>query len=208
MGLVSVVIPAYNEEKHIANVLDIIVKTAGIEEVIVVNDGSTDNTLEIIKKFPVDYIDLKENHGKGGAMFKGAQKARGDYIFFLDADLVGLTEQHIHAMLEPIKINNSIDMVVGIFDSGRLRTDLAQIVAPFLSGQRVIKKNHLYKINNLSMSRFGVEAVLTKYAVQNKLQVKEVILKNLTHVMKEEKLGLVKGTFSRLKMYWEIAKIR
>ncbi|MFZ5943667.1 MAG: glycosyltransferase family 2 protein [Bacillota bacterium] len=200
---ISAVIPAYNEEKYIGHVLDVLLESNQIEEIIVVSDGSTDGTVNIVKKYPVKLIALSENIGKGGAMLKGAQDAKNNLILFLDADLIGLKKEHVEVMLNKIE---GYDMVVGIFDSGRKTTDLAQVVAPFLSGQRIIKKEHLFKINNLHVSRFGVEVALTKYAAHHNLRVKEVILKELSHVMKEEKLGLVKGFAYRLKMYWEIAK--
>lgn len=202
---ISAVIPAYNEERYIGEVLSVVTKISLLDEVIVVNDGSTDNTKETVESFPVKLINLPQNQGKGGAMVAGINNAVGDYILFLDADLVGLTKEHIESMLTPLEEKN-LDMVVGIFDSGRISTDLAQVVAPFLSGQRVMKKEHLLKVDNLNISRFGVEVALTKYAAKHKLKVKEVVLKDMTHVMKEEKLGLVKGLAYRLKMYWEIAK--
>jgi glycosyltransferase involved in cell wall biosynthesis len=201
---VSAVVPAYNEETYIGQVLDVIVKIPELKEIIVVNDGSTDNTAAIVKSYPVKLISLEKNIGKGGAMLVGARAVQTEYVLFLDADLVGLRENHIYLMLEHLQAN--YDMIVGIFDKGRKTTDWAQVIAPFLSGQRIVKKELLFNINNLHISRFGVEVALTKYASKHKLNVKEVILKELSHVMKEEKLGLFKGFLYRLKMYWEIAK--
>lgn len=202
--LVSAVIPAYNEEKYIGQVLEVLTKIQDLEEIIVVSDGSTDDTPAIAESYPVKLINLSENIGKGGAMMMGARVASGEYILFLDADLVGLKEEHVYSMLASIR--EGYDMIVGVFDSGRKTTDLAQVIAPFLSGQRVIKKEHIFKISNLYFSRFGVEAALTKFATEHNLKVKEVTLRELSHVMKEEKLGIVKGFAYRLKMYWEIAK--
>ena len=62
------------------------------------------------------------------------------------------------------------------------------------------------QIDNLAISGFGVEIVLNHFAEQNKLPIKIVHLPNMSHVMKEEKLGLVRGFAYRMKMYWEIAK--
>ncbi|MGI6227932.1 MAG: glycosyltransferase family 2 protein [Peptococcales bacterium] len=202
--MLSVVIPAYNEEKYIGQVLECLIKIPYLTEIIVVNDGSTDNTAQIVKSYSVKLINLTENIGKGGAMLVGAKAALSEYIFFMDADLVGLDEKHISSMVE--EIEEGYDMIVGIFDGGRKTTDLAQVIAPFLSGQRIVKKKHLFQINDLHVSRFGVEVALTKFAAKHNLKVKEVILHDLSHVMKEEKLGLVKGFAYRLKMYWEIAK--
>lgn len=108
-------------------------------------------------------------------------------------------------MINPILFEN-VDMTIGIFTKGRTATDLAQKFAPFLSGQRAVKKAVLDSIDNLEISRYGFEIALTKYADKQGLDVKEVYLENLTHIMKEEKMGLYKGMKARVKMYFEIIK--
>ncbi|MCO7150882.1 glycosyltransferase [Vagococcus lutrae] len=88
----SIVIPAYNAEKHIkdtvCSVLDQITKYR--YEVIIINDGSTDNTLEIIyKEFgKIDNIIILSKHNSGVAETRnvGIKKAKGNYIYFLDSD--------------------------------------------------------------------------------------------------------------------------
>jgi len=61
-------------------------------------------------------------------------------------------------------------------------------------------------MSDLDAARFGVEIALTRFAVENNLRVKEVVLRDMSHRMKEEKLGIVKGVAARLRMYWEIAQ--
>jgi hypothetical protein len=85
-------------------------------------------------------------------------------------------------------------------------TDLAQRMAPFLSGQRALKRDLLQGISDLDLSRFGVEMALHRYVGDNRVDVMVVILRDLSHLMKEEKLGLWKGMAARIKMYWEIIK--
>ncbi|AZR72384.1 glycosyl transferase family 2 [Anoxybacter fermentans] len=203
---VSAVIPAYNEEKTIGNVLSVVIDCPEIEEVIVVNDGSTDKTSDVVRQFPVQLIELEENRGKGAAMKVGVDRATGDVIIFLDADLIGLTVKHLQKMLAPV-LNGETDMVIGIFEHGRFATDLAQKVSPFLSGQRVVKRSVIDGLGNMEMTRFGVEIALTRYALAHNIPCKEVYLENMSHLMKEEKLGLVRGFLHRLKMYWEIIKM-
>jgi glycosyltransferase involved in cell wall biosynthesis len=202
---VSVIIPAYNEENNIGNVLKVLVKMKDLDEVIVVDDGSEDNTSQIAVSFGVKVLKLQHNLGKGGAMMEGVKSAINEIILFLDADLIGLTEKHIEDLIKPV-VEDGYMMSIGVFEHGRLATDLAQFVAPFLSGQRAVKKELFSKMSNLDATRFGVEVALTKYTKDAKIPVKEVILKDMTHVMKEEKLGLVRGFLARMKMYWEIAK--
>ncbi len=202
---VTVVIPAFNEENYLGGVLEPIKAIPEVSQIIVVSDGSTDGTVQVARNWGVEVIDLPENIGKGGAMSIGVKEAREDIILFLDADLIGLKGQHVQSLIYPV-INDEADMTVGIFEKGRLATDVAQLIAPFLSGQRCMRKHWIERIANLEFMRFGVETAITQFAYNNNLRIKEVELPAMSHVMKEEKLGFVKGFAYRLKMYWEIAK--
>jgi glycosyltransferase involved in cell wall biosynthesis len=85
---VSVIIPAYNVENSLAKCIDsVFSQVLQPEEVIVVNDGSTDKTVDVVKAYGqrVVYIE-QENQGQGGARNAGLAKAEGQYIAFLDAD--------------------------------------------------------------------------------------------------------------------------
>lgn len=202
---VIAIIPAYNEEKTIGGVLQTLNKVDIITKIIVVSDGSTDNTVKIAQKYKVDVIEFKDNKGKGAALKAGIERAEGKVILFLDADLVGLNEEHVLELVLPV-INGKADMTIGIFDKGRITTDLAQKIAPFLSGQRAVDKRILDEISQLEITRYGVEMALTKYVENLDIRVEKVTLKDLTHIMKEEKLGLVKGFTERMRMYMDIIK--
>lgn len=202
---VACVIPAYNEEKTISDVLRVVKEVDLIDEIIVVSDGSTDDTAEISKSFGVKLLDFKENRGKGAAVKSGVESTDADVIVFLDADLIGLNKEHIIDLISPV-INESVDMTIGIFGSGRFATDLAQKVAPNLSGQRAVKRMVLSNTEGIDMTRYGVEIALTKIVERENYNVKTVLLKDMTHIMKEEKLGFAKGFASRMKMYWDIIK--
>ncbi|MBU0466840.1 MAG: glycosyltransferase family 2 protein [Nanoarchaeota archaeon] len=84
---IAALICAYNEEKHIRKVVNQCLKQ--IKDVIVVNDGSKDNTLKELKKTKATIITYKKNQGKGAALRKGfayATKKKFDYLILLDAD--------------------------------------------------------------------------------------------------------------------------
>lgn len=199
----AAVVPAYNEEHTIANVVRALVASPQIHEVIVVSDGSTDNTAAVAAKMGAIVVNLPENRGKGGAMLVGIKQTDADYILFMDADLIGLRSTHIQAMLEPIKTGR-VEMTLGLFKKGRKTTDLAQKFAPFLSGQRVIKTSLLKEVQDMDISRFGVELALTRFIEEREVEYETVELKDLSHIMKEEKLGFWRGIAARLKMYREI----
>jgi polyisoprenyl-phosphate glycosyltransferase len=206
MCCITAIIPAYNEEQTIGNVLDCITKVEEITQIIVVSDGSTDKTAEVAASFNIEVIELVENVGKGGAMKAGIERCSNENVVFLDADLIGLTEKHVKDLIMPV-IYNETDMTIGIFKNGRIVTDLAQKVTPYLSGQRAVKKTVLDRIPNIDITRYGVEVALTKFADKNSISSKEIYLEDMTHVTKEEKLGLIKGMQARFKMYWDIVKI-
>ncbi|KPU28178.1 glycosyl transferase family 2 [Caloranaerobacter sp. TR13] len=205
MEIITTIIPAYNEEKTIGNVLSVVKEIDLIDRIIVVSDGSKDMTAQIARDFGVDVIELKDNVGKGGAIKNGIDRTNGEIILFLDADLVGLKPNHILDLLMPV-ISGECDMSIGIFNNGRFATDLAQKLTPYLSGQRAIKRYIIEGISNIDVTRYGIEVALTRYVSKNNIKTKEVYLDNVTHVMKEEKLGVVKGFTARLKMYRDIAK--
>jgi len=199
------IVPAYNEEKTIGNVLEILERAPLVKKIIVVSDGSTDNTAAVARRYNVEVIELEENRGKGGALKAGLANITADVVLFLDADLIGLTVEHVHSLLLPVLENNA-DMTIGIFEKGRLATDLAQKMAPQLSGQRALKFSLLEQISGIDVARFSVEAALNRFMESSGAKVQEVALPNMSHVMKEEKLGVWKGMAARMKMYWEIIK--
>jgi polyisoprenyl-phosphate glycosyltransferase len=199
------IIPAYNEEKTVGQVLAVLKENPLIKKVIVVSDGSTDNTVDVSKSYGVEVVELSENRGKGGALKAGLDNFKAEVVLFLDADLIGLTQKHVHNLLEPV-INDEADMTIGIFEKGRIATDFAQKMAPYLSGQRALKFSLLEQISDLDVARFGVEIALNRFMESSEIRVKEVALKDMSHVMKEEKMGVWKGMAARMKMYWEIIK--
>jgi glycosyltransferase involved in cell wall biosynthesis len=85
---VSVIIPAFNSEKTLEACLRAVFSSDYPSfEVILVNDGSTDQTASIAAKFPLKLIDLAKNMGGAAARNRGVQAAKGDFLFFLDADI-------------------------------------------------------------------------------------------------------------------------
>ncbi|MBN2395021.1 MAG: glycosyltransferase family 2 protein [Candidatus Atribacteria bacterium] len=202
---ISAIIPAYNEESTIANVIKTVKEVSEIEQIIVVSDGSTDRTVSVAKRLGVKVFEIKKNIGKGGAIKKGFEKTNSDILLFLDADLIGLKCEHIYALINPIKESLS-DMTIGVFSQGRLLTDLPQLLMPYLSGQRAMKREIIDLIPDLDLLKYGLEIAITKTVKKHGYKAIQVKLINLTQRIKEEKYGLVEGTKKRLQMYLDIVK--
>ena len=203
----TAVIPAYNEGERLRGVLDVLLRSREVDEIIVVSDGSTDDTCEVARSFDgVVVVELNENVGKGGAMVAGARQASSEFIAFLDADLLGMTPDHFEALTAPV-LSGEADMAIGVFKGGRPRTDWAQVIAPFISGQRVMRREDFLSIPELEATRYGVEVAITGHARRAGLRIRPVTLLGMTHPMKEEKIGFIPGTLSRLVMYWDILRI-
>jgi len=114
---VSVIVPVYNEESTIINVLKSISKQdiEGVEfEVIVINDGSYDSTYSLLSQHNELYdinINFNDNHGKGYAVREGIKVSTGDYILFQDADLEYNPDDYL-TILQPIILFDA-DLVIG-----------------------------------------------------------------------------------------------
>ena len=90
----AIIIPAYNEENTLGNVLRALADS-GWKEIIVVSDGSTDRTARVARQHGAQVVELPVNLGKGGAMKIGSLSTQAEYLLFLDADLVGITKEHV-----------------------------------------------------------------------------------------------------------------
>lgn len=110
--LISVVIPVYNEEVNIRRSLESINDDS--VEIIIVNDGSTDNTLAVCKEYEAKNSNIKvfsqENQGQNAARYKGISHATGEYIMFLDSD-DSYNENTISRVREVIEKYNHPDIV-------------------------------------------------------------------------------------------------
>ena len=204
MGI-SAIIAAYNEERTIADVLRALTSNPLIDEVVVVSDGSTDDTVRIARTFDVITIALRENRGKGHAMRVGVEYASHDTLFFCDGDMYNVSPAHIASLVNPV-IHGKCDMNVGIRHRGPV-LDFLHLKAhcgPVLSGIRVMRREVWETVPQQYMERFKIEAALNCFCSSAGFRQKNTIIYDLKHVLKESKRGLFDGLLSRWDMSREV----
>ena len=155
---VSVIIPAYNEEETVAKVIDVVKKVTFVDEIIVVNDGSSDNTESEALKAGARVITHEINKGKGEALNTGYRESECDIIAFIDADIYNLTSRKVESIIRPI-LEGKTDITKTKFSrtSGRVTELTAKPLLNFffpeisfeqpLSGQFAARKEVLKRID-------------------------------------------------------------
>lgn len=189
---VTIIIPAWNEAERLSATLQQLRLTQddGMnriwDELIVVDDGSSDDTCELAMRWADRVIVHPRNKGKGAALNEGWKAARNDIVVFLDADL-GDSARYVGQLLQPLQ-EGAADMVIaklprpqlkggwgfvrGIARYGIRRLSGYTTDAP-LSGQRAMRRKVLEAAGKLS-DRFGIEVGLTIDAVRNGFRVVEL----------------------------------
>jgi len=200
---ISVIIPAFNEEKTVGGVVEPLLKSRKIDEIICVNDGSSDRTAKVLKKFgkKIILIDLNKNFGKGYALAKGIEKTNGEVVVFIDSDLIGVKPEHIGQLVNPLT-NGDYKIVLG--STGGTRK--FGIYAAMLTGERAYwRKDLIPLLPKFRNSRLGVETYLNH--VFKKAKRKMVDL-DVIHLEKYEKLSSFDASMSYIQEGVEIIRER
>lgn len=189
---ITAIVCAYNEEKTVGNIVEVLSNSPAIHEIIIINDGSKDGTLSIINKFRVyphiQIIDLPDNMGKGYAMFTGVVNTHSDILVFLDADLMNFNIKFIIQLIQPL-IEGKANMVIG--QPTEDYTDFH--LNPFrpLAGERALfRQDILPLLDKMKDSRFGVETLINMHYKANCMKTIYVSLQGLQHPIKLQKYPL------------------
>ncbi|SHE30401.1 Glycosyl transferase family 2 [Tissierella praeacuta DSM 18095] len=217
-GKLICVVPVYNEADLIIDTVENLKKIKAIDEIVIVNDGSKDNTLEVANTLNVSVIDLGNNYGKGYAMKRAIDTLEYDYIAFVDGDL-GESSIQVEKLILPI-INGEADVSIAKFPKRSTMTHtkggigavkaLAKKGVYFftkkeidtsLSGQRVYKKEVIDKIDYIP-DRYGIEVAMTIQTINNGFSIIEVPV-TMNHRYSQRNL---EGFIHRGKQFKDILK--
>src|SRR3989344_4396618 len=179
---VSCIIAAYNEGPRIGAVLDAISNNSLIDEIIVVNDGSKDNTQAVVEQYSkIQLISHSENKGKTFAVMTGLSQAKSNIILLLDADLVDLNNRDIENLIRPV-FSGQVNASMSICRNSLLPYKMLGI--DFASGQRVFHKKIIPDLEVLShLPKYGLEVFINSIIIKNNLKLKIVNWNTLTFLI-------------------------
>lgn len=203
--LVSAIIPAYNEQKTIYNLVRILKHSGLFSEVIVVSDGSKDRTSYLAKSAGAKVLNLSKNLGKGEALTAGVKEAKEKILLFFDADLSNVHKKHLEDLINPI-LNDEADMVIGIQPKYKDVYALNQSI-PRISGQRALKREIFESVAPDLLTGYQVEEALNDYCEVKNLRVQTIVLDGLEHLQKMFKSNFFVGLGGYIKMDWQLLKI-
>lgn len=206
--LVSCLIPAYNEGANIGRVLEVVQKLSFLDEIIILDDGSLDNTAEVVQQYQrknntVKLLTSPVNCGKTVAIQRGVNDCRGDIVVILDSDLINLKPDNVFKLVSAIK-DEAYDLV--ILDRAGDRkviwgwTDCAR----FFGGERAFRKKDFLQIEFPARGGFLLEIIMNLDFIRRKKKIKTIFCDNLFTLHDHHKKGFRKGFRHYVKISAEI----
>lgn len=195
---VAAIVCAYNERPRIGNVLRSLFLVDTIDEVLVVDDGSTDDTASFVRaEFPHARVLCSEhNVGKAGAMDLGVAATSAPIIFFCDADLQGFEPAHARQIIAPV-LAGECDMSIGV------RNNPAQkLFIPFAlnSGERALPRTFWETLPQFYKKGFRIEAGLNALVRRDGTRGIKYEIFAYRQTLKERKYGFWEGERQRWGM--------
>lgn len=196
------VIPAYNEQARIASVLQAVLGHPLIDEVLVIDDGSADATSQVVQGFPLArLITLTRNGGKTAALARGFAETQSELILLIDADLTGLSPDHLSALIAPVKSGHAA-MSISLRDNAPFLW--RWIGLDYISGERALRRDLLVGQEDSlrRLPKFGFEVFLNSLILTSRSPLAVVRLPGVKSPVKSAKYGLwagVKGDIGMIR---------
>ena len=207
---ISCVIPAYNEEKNIQRVLDVVTTYSRFSEVIVVDDGSDDGTVQIAEAYhrscPVlKIITLPKRNGKAGVIKRGVLESKGNLVVMLDSDLIGLTGENIDALIGAVMRKEADETVL---DRAGDRTPVWGWTncAKFFGGERAFWKEDFLGIDIPHDAGYLLEIISNLHYIQQGKTIRTIFCRNLFTVHQFNKMDMITGIRNYIQMSVDIMR--
>lgn len=184
--MATAIIPAYNEAATVGAVVDVARSSPHVDEVIVVDDRSTDGTAEVAAAHGAKVLRIEER-GKGEALAAGVAATDAGVLLFLDADLIGLRREHINRLVTGVTERGAA-MACGLFDRGPLNPIFLHVL-PILTGERAVRRDLFASLDPEEIRGYKIEAALNARAAEAGLRAEAFVCDGMWHRTKEEKFG-------------------
>ena len=200
------VIPAYNEQARIGAVLASVLGHPLIDEVLVVDDGSSDGTSNVVRGFAqARLITLAQNGGKTAALAHGFAHTQSEFILLIDADLVGLSPTHLTALITPV-IDGRADMSISLRDNAPALW--RAIGLDYISGERALRRDLLagQEAALQRLPKFGFEVFLNALVLKAGAPLAVVRLPGVKSPLKSTKYGFWTGILGDILMLRDLIR--
>jgi glycosyltransferase involved in cell wall biosynthesis len=204
---ISCIVCAYNEAERIRNILDVIVGHPALGEVIVVNDGSTDDTEALIRSYPtIRVLSHTPNRGKTYALSRGIAAARHDHLMLLDADLSGVTAADIDSLAAPV-MRGEAEVSISLRSNSLWL--YRQLGLDFVSGERVVPKWLLKSAVEAMqrLPRWGGEVFMNEIFIRQGCRIAVVKWRRVLNIRKYQKVGAWRGALAEAKMIADATRV-
>ncbi|MFC1639052.1 glycosyltransferase family 2 protein [Patescibacteria group bacterium] len=197
------IVPAYNEEATVADVVRPLVASDRFREVVVVSDGSEDLTADAARAAGARVVEFDWNRGKGEALAAGVATTDASIVCFFDADLLGLEPRHAAELLDSV-VSGRCRMCIGMMDRGPFLNWLAGRL-PKVSGQRALPREVFMAVPSRHRSGFGIEVAMNHVCTTGGGRIATRTLQGVRPRRKTQKVGIVCGFFGYVRMWYRVA---
>nr|WKN35440.1 glycosyltransferase family 2 protein [Tunicatimonas sp. TK19036] len=202
MTKITLLIPCFNEGGRILKVLEKMTAIPEIDQIICIDDGSTDTTAQkITENYDIEVLRLPQNVGKSAAVRLGLASTENEWVFLCDADLCQINIKEFRIACQHIK-NDMADMII-----------LRRMKAPWFvkfdrgdilfSGERILKTNDLKAVLKKEVENYQLEIAINQWMLDRNKKV-YWLPSSVVNTYKFQKLGLVKGLIKEFGMWYNL----
>ena len=203
--MIDAIVPAHNEETTIGAVVETLLASGLFGKVIVVDDGSADDTAATVRNSGADVLSLQMNGGRANAIAIGASKSNAQAVAIFDADAENLTPEHVRLLVGAFQSGDYTQALATIDSDAGDGLDFLRALSPASahnSGQRVVRREVLDAVP-LTCDGYTADTAIN-FLAERDGKVAKVHLPGLRFRPKNKKVGAVSGTVKNLKMAAEL----